>query len=319
LLAWFIRHGDEDAFAQIVQRHGAMVYRICARLCGTRQDAEDAAQYVFVTLARKALTLHARTCLAGWLHRTASHTAQRWRRSATTRRRHEQLAGALRPDFAEGGDGLDELDELESLDQLQRALGALPEDYRNALILHHLEGHTIEEIAQLLAAPPGTIASRLSRGRAMLRDRLATLGVVLLATDLDDLLLEAVAGPETVPALADASFPTPVMSYAAKGTVASAFGCTVAAPLVSAMKLKVGTLMLTLCFSTLAGAGTIAAINSLFPASPTGTPPPVLHDIGENPVVYQRSSPSDSSVPEPSGLIPIAAGALLVLRRRSRH
>jgi RNA polymerase sigma factor (sigma-70 family) len=164
---------NRQAFDQIVRRYWPMVYRICLRHCGVAQDAEDAAQNVFMALADRASDLQARTCLAGWLHRTASYTAQRWRRDSETRRRHERQAGELRPDTESGGAGLEA---REPLDELHRALGALPEDYRNALILHHFEGYTIEQVAELLATRPGTVAARLSRGRAMLRERLEVLG-----------------------------------------------------------------------------------------------------------------------------------------------
>jgi RNA polymerase sigma factor (sigma-70 family) len=319
LLARFVDGGDGDAFARIVERHGPMVYRICARFCTTRHDAEDAAQYVFATLARKAAMLHARTCLAGWLHRTASHTAQRWRRSAATRRRHEQQASALRPDFIQGGAGIDQ---LESLDQLQRALGALPEDYRNALILHHLQGYTIEEVAELLAAPPGTVAARLSRGRAMLRDRLAMLGLVLLGTDFDDLLLQAYIGPEAVPAaLSQANYPAPLVSYgpkAAAPAAAAAVGCTGATPFIcGGAKVKSATMILSLCFGTFACAATVASVKYVFPPAPVGLAPQVLPEPWQFSEVFPRSSPS-SNVPEPSSLVLLVPGAMLILRRHRR-
>jgi RNA polymerase sigma factor (sigma-70 family) len=319
LLARFICHRDDQAFKLIVERHGPMVYRICARFCTTRHDAEDAAQYVFATLARKAGMLHARTCLAGWLHRTASHTAQRWRRSAATRRRHEQQAGALRPDFTQGGVGIDE---LESLDQLQRALGALPEDYRNALILHHLEGHTVEEVAALLEAPPGTIAARLSRGRAMLRDRLAMLGLVLLGTDLDDLLYQAFIGPETVPAaLADASYSAPPASHVPKAA-APAVGCSAPTSFIcGSIKAKSATLILSLSFGTFACAATVAGLTYTAPPAPPGSPPPVLRDSLLGELVYPRSSWSNSNtnVPEPSSILLLLPGMAMMLRRGCRR
>jgi hypothetical protein len=60
-----------------------------------------------------------------------------------------------------------------ALQELYRALEMLPPEYRDAIVLHHLQGMTIEEVAGVLAANSGTIASRLSRGRAMIRERLS--------------------------------------------------------------------------------------------------------------------------------------------------
>src|SRR3954470_5966494 len=102
LLARLVAGRARAASAQVARRHGPMVSRICARLCRTGPDAEDAAQAVFLILACKAAELHGRTSLAGWLHRTAAHTALRQRRGMLTRRRHERLAGTLRPDANRG-------------------------------------------------------------------------------------------------------------------------------------------------------------------------------------------------------------------------
>jgi RNA polymerase sigma factor (sigma-70 family) len=311
LLARFLNNNDQDAFAQIVHRHGPMVFGICVRLCLTRDDAEDATQYVFITLASKAAELHARTCLAGWLHRTADHIARRWRRSADTRRRHEYQAGALRPDFTQGEAGLIE---EEAIDQLQRALGALPEDYRNALILHHLQGHTVEQVAQLLATRPGTIAARLSRGRAMLRQRLIVMGVILTTTNMDQFLHDLMAHPKPAPPqiLTNASFRPSIKPVVRNAAVKMAVGAGVAAPVTFTMKVKAAAAVATLLCTGAAGAGTY-----YYACTPKLPPPPA-------PVVAKPRAPAPpfpvpiSSVPEPSTLSILAPVTALLLRRRSK-
>jgi RNA polymerase sigma factor (sigma-70 family) len=312
LLARFIRENDQDAFAQIVQRHGAMVFGICCRLCITRDDAEDAAQYVFITLATKAPEFHARTCLAGWLHRTANHIARRWRRSADTRRRHEYEAGALRPDFIQGEAGLDQ---DEAIDQLQRALGALPEDYRNALILHHLEGHTVEQVAQLLATPPGTIAARLSRGRAMLRQRLVIMGVILSTIDFDQLLQDALSEPDTAPvSLRETSYPAPPASAFRSAGAKACLGVGAATPAAYSMK-TTAAILFTLVSSTVAGATTYCALNCIQPGP---TPAVRASALDPEPEPSYGVSSRGYSVPEPSSLSIVAPAALLLLRRNRR-
>src|SRR5215470_7382702 len=69
----YIRTGSQDAFRQIVIRHGEMVIRTCLRTLGHVQDAEDAAQSVFLLLARHPE--RARGSLGGWLHKAARDTA----------------------------------------------------------------------------------------------------------------------------------------------------------------------------------------------------------------------------------------------------
>lgn len=185
LLARFTSTNDADAFEEVVGRHAAMVRRVCARLCGCPADAEDVVQNVFVTLARRAGILQTRASVAGWLHRTASHTALRWQRDARTRRRHERGAGGLRPEYVEGGAGLDTRDLVE---HVYHALHALPEEYRDALVLHHVQGYTVEQAAELLRARPGTVAARLSRGREMLRRHLHDRGTYLALPVIVELL-----------------------------------------------------------------------------------------------------------------------------------
>src|SRR5436190_24006720 len=72
LLVEFSQRRSEDCFKQIVQRHGPLVLRVCTRVLRQSQDAEDAAQAVFLTLARKAGTLTGNTTVAPWLHHVAS-------------------------------------------------------------------------------------------------------------------------------------------------------------------------------------------------------------------------------------------------------
>src|SRR5262245_54186009 len=73
LLEEYIRTGSQNAFRQIVLRHGEMVIRVCLRSLAHVQDAEDAAQVVFLHLARQPE--RARGSLGGWLHKVAQHTA----------------------------------------------------------------------------------------------------------------------------------------------------------------------------------------------------------------------------------------------------
>ena len=326
----------QAAFDQLVRRHGPMVYRICARCCRTRHDAEDATQAVFVTLANRAGELRGRTSLAGWLHRTAAHVALRQRRGALTRRRHERLAGTLRPENSGGGAGLAPQEpDGEDLDRLHRALSALPEDYRNALILHHLEGHTVEQVAALLATRPGTVAARLSRGRAMLRQRLGVMGAAFAAGVIEELLTAPAAEARQMsPDLALAINRSTMGLTGTTGTVGSAAGkvptaaagalAMTAAPLSLAGQLKAAALIIGLSLSSLTAAGAVAYRTWGPTAAPT-TPTQAANVSPRQPESPPRPigiphewSAGASSVPEPAALIAVAPIALL-LRRRPRQ
>lgn len=169
LLADYSATGRQEAFAQLIQRHGAMVLGACRSVLGNSADAEDAAQAVFLTLARKAASLRAHASVAGWLHRVARYVALHAREAAAIRRRHEQEAARMKQESQSQEKSMPG-------EQIHAALATIPEKYRIALLLHHVEGHTEEDTAKLLRCSYGALSSRLSRGRKMLRRRMLTDG-----------------------------------------------------------------------------------------------------------------------------------------------
>ena len=162
----------EDAFAAVVGRHGPMVLRVCRRILTDSNDAEDAFQVTFLVLARKARVIARREQLANWLYGVAVRSAKEVRKSAARRRAREgpveAIARALSP--AE-----DQLDELRAV--IDDELSRLPDPFRAAVVLCDLEGKTHNEAALILGVPIGTVSSRVSRGRSLLRQRLARRGL----------------------------------------------------------------------------------------------------------------------------------------------
>src|SRR5262245_36857157 len=75
LLERYTSHGDEPAFARLVSLNGPMVLGLCRRLSGHDQDAEDAFQATFLTLARKAATISKKESLPSWLYKVAYRVA----------------------------------------------------------------------------------------------------------------------------------------------------------------------------------------------------------------------------------------------------
>src|SRR4029077_7848542 len=85
----------------------------------------------------------------------------------------ERTAEPLGEEFAGGEDLLDDLTRRETVEQVRRAVLSLPEAYREAVVLCDLENASYEDAAAALECPVGTVRSRLSRGRAMLAQKLA--------------------------------------------------------------------------------------------------------------------------------------------------
>src|SRR5579883_2324935 len=195
LLERFLDNRDEAAFATLLDRHGAMVLRLCRRILHDAHEAEDAFQATFLVLARKAGTVRKQQSLGSWLYRVAYHVAIRARAVAA---RREEI-GARRPRPATV-DPLAEVSGRELLSVLDEELQRLPEKYRAPLVLCYLEGHTQDEAARQLGWRPQVLRGRIDRGRAVLRRRLIRRGFGLSAV-LAGSLLEQMPAPAAAPAL----------------------------------------------------------------------------------------------------------------------
>ncbi|APW62427.1 sigma-70 family RNA polymerase sigma factor [Paludisphaera borealis] len=181
--------GAEAAFGVLIERHGGMVLRVCRAVLADRHAAEDAFQATFLVLARRSRSLRAADSIGPWLHQVALRTARSARSAALRRLRHEQASAPDRPRLIQSG-----RDELARDDArvLHEEIGRLPARYRRVVVLCYLEGLTHPEAAARLRRPVGTVRSRLSRGRDLLRRRLERRG-------LAPSILAAVAAPPRMP------------------------------------------------------------------------------------------------------------------------
>lgn len=175
----YARSGDADAFTEIVDRHGSMVYRVCVRILKDRQEAEDATQTAFIVLARKARSVPA-SKLASWLHGVARRAALMARRSASRRGKHEEAAGMLVSDEANPTSA----EHLAVLDSLDRELDKLSARERQAVVLRYLEGHSERDAAGIAGCPVGTLSRRASTGIARMRRRLSRRDVLMSVAGL---------------------------------------------------------------------------------------------------------------------------------------
>jgi RNA polymerase sigma factor (sigma-70 family) len=175
---------DEAAFAVMVARHGPMVLGVCRQLLGDHHHAEDAFQAVFLVLARQARSIRDPELLGTWLYGVALRTARTSRGRIARRRRTEQR-GAARQSTAGPGLAADRaMLEREQAEALHREIERLPSTFRVPVVLCYFEGLTLDEAAQRLRRPVGTVRSRLARARVKLRRGLTRRGIVLPAAAL---------------------------------------------------------------------------------------------------------------------------------------
>jgi RNA polymerase sigma-70 factor (ECF subfamily) len=158
--------GDEDAFTALYRRHQGSVYRFALHMSGSTDIAEEVTQEVFMFLIRGAKQYHPeRGSLNGFLYGVA--------RNHVLRRLHSNRVYGDPPEeiCADGEDTFADIVRSRRIDCLRKALLALPEHYREVLVLCELEELDYARAAEVLGCPIGTIRSRLSRARTMLASR----------------------------------------------------------------------------------------------------------------------------------------------------
>jgi RNA polymerase sigma factor (sigma-70 family) len=171
LLRLYLERHDEAAFTALVERHGPMVLGVCRSVLRHRQDAEDAFQATFLVLAKKAASVRRSDAVASWLHGVAYRVALRARAAGARRQAREAKAAGPAPALS-----ADDLSWGEVRATLHAELAALPQRFREPLVLCYLQGLTHDEAARRLGWPGSTVKGRLQRGRTLLRARLERRG-----------------------------------------------------------------------------------------------------------------------------------------------
>lgn len=150
------KRGEEEAWERLFRERSGQVYRWAVLLGLGPADAEDAAQEVLATAARRIGSCRADEALGSWLYQITRRVVSNARRNAWWKRALLGLDRDIEPAFPH------ETDEGAERETLVRAcLQSLPRAQAEVLILMEVEGYTREEVAELLGIPPGTVASRV--------------------------------------------------------------------------------------------------------------------------------------------------------------
>ena len=175
------RESEDAAFAVLVDAHYRRTYGLIYRMVRSEQDAADLTQEAFVRVYRSLGRLKAEGAAGAWIRRIATNLCLDFLRkrnsmpgfSSIDANFQSESESAASWDIADPSGEPERLfDCAESTRVLHKAIDALPDDYRIVVILHHIEEMRVEEIADVLQVPAGTIKSRLSRARKELKRKL---------------------------------------------------------------------------------------------------------------------------------------------------
>lgn len=188
-----LKAGSEEAFGLLIAQYSHPLYTLIARSLQDPIDAADITQEVFLKVFRSIKSFNGDASLRTWLYRIALHEASNQRRWWSRHKRQELTIdsplGAAESDEGDqalclGATLADQNDspyqQAESAElraRVENSLRKLPEVFRTVVILREMEGFSYDEIAEILSVPAGTVKSRLTRGRAALKEILVADGL----------------------------------------------------------------------------------------------------------------------------------------------
>jgi RNA polymerase sigma-70 factor (ECF subfamily) len=167
------RGGDREAFGRLVQAYQRPVYNLTYRMLGNAEEAEDAAQEVFIRVYRKLNTFDPQRKFSTWILSIASHYCidrLRRRRLKWLSLEDERLPPSALVSHQDGPER--SVMQGEQRAQIQALLDTLSDDYRAAVVLHYWYDLSYEEIAETTGSSVSAIKSRLFRARRMLAQQL---------------------------------------------------------------------------------------------------------------------------------------------------
>jgi len=157
------RNGCPEHFHVLVQRYQRPLFAYLTSRLGNALEAEEAAQESFVRAFLSLKKLRKPESFCSWVLGIAGRVAKEQFRERQRRQRNCEVSEAMIADNAN-----DHLEEY----PLEEAIAALPESYRQVILLRYYEGHSCQEIATRLKLPLGTVTKTLSRAYALLRQEL---------------------------------------------------------------------------------------------------------------------------------------------------
>jgi RNA polymerase sigma-70 factor (ECF subfamily) len=165
-LAAAAARGDRRSLERLLERHADRVHAICRRILANPEDALDATQEALLAISRRISTFDGRSQFTTWMYRVASNAA------IDEARRRNRRPRPVEPDVERASSDLPIDQRVADRLDVDAALSRIPVEFRAAVALRDLAGLDYAEIGRILEVPPGTVRSRIARGRAALADEL---------------------------------------------------------------------------------------------------------------------------------------------------
>jgi len=168
------QRGDQHALDQLLRMHQDRIHAVCRRLAGNEADALDATQEALLAIVKGLPRFDGRAKFSTWAYRVATNACL----DELRRRNRRPVAGlpefetADQTSFA-GSTAGDHADQIAARIDVDRGLALIPDEFRTAVILRDVAGLDYAEIAEVLDIAPGTVRSRIARGRARLAAAIA--------------------------------------------------------------------------------------------------------------------------------------------------
>lgn len=162
-----LRRGDARAYELVIDELHKPVYRFLLRLVGNQRDAEDLTQETFLALWRGVSDYQARSKFSTWVFGIAYRQYLRHRD-----KRAIETVELMESDGSDMHDVSDEVAQSEERERVRDAVYALPDLYREAVCLTHMDGLSYRETAEALGVPIGTVKSRMNVAFQILREML---------------------------------------------------------------------------------------------------------------------------------------------------
>lgn len=165
---------DRKRYEKLITPHVSQLYSLACRLCRNKADAEDITQDLLVKLFGKLDTLSKLDNLRPYLFRALhnQYIDHLRRNNKHTNTIDMDIDEELPVETADSHQPDTITENSITLEMVDKALGELPENHRNIIVLHDAEGFTYDEISVMLDIPPGTAKSRHHRARAALKAKL---------------------------------------------------------------------------------------------------------------------------------------------------